>query len=558
MFAIILKNLFRMEKGATAKMATKTKVGTYIFLGIVFVFLEVLLSMAMYRLGVFSKGKVAMPLLLLMVALMVLELIFSLSMMISIVCGKNYNSVYLTLPVKMSTVCLADLLYVYIHSLAIFVALAFIPYVCLGIAGGMGVVYYVSFIFAGIIGPALPILLAMLVALIVGFVSSFFKRNSLVMGILVALFACAFVGLYLWVCLAEGSVDASVAEADALNYMLQSMMNTMRSIAPYILPIYALTSFASGESFFSMSGGGAIALELLSFIGISLALFALTALVMIPFFNSIAHRSLEHKKNTKVTQKKDYGTRSIPKALMIQDLKRTFRSPQIMINYVLLPFICILLSVMFSIMIKPEPGEMVEGIESVLSVTIYMLIILCSGIFSMSAASTAFSREGKSYKMLKSLPVSAWQVMVSKAIPIFLIACGTSIVSFVIAACLSYLDIVQLILFFVATTLCNLFVVFNAIEGDCKKPNYDWNDITQLVKGTSRKSMNMIKLLVGTLAVMILFYGTICMLPMVFPENGVVIKAVAWPIILVGLLVLTIWQIKHAKKHVDEYWAATE
>ena len=301
-----------------------------------------------------------------------------------IFCPKDHDLLF-SLPVKGTTVVSAKLATLYVLDLVSTLAFLLPCLAAYIVFGGFDLWFFVSFLMMSLFVPLIPILFAAIISAAVSLIASRFRRAKTVGTVLYLLFFGAFM---------FGTMTLSMSTAaDEMQ-----MMALMDSAAEKMLSIYPPASL------FSDGVQGSISSALL-FVGLSLLAFAVVSLVFgkcyAKFHEFFAPRS------QRAAYKIEKRTSGVVMALMKKDMKRYLSSPGLLLNQ----GAGLLMIVVFAVLFPMQFGGEEMGAE--------ILVCMMPYLFAMGAAMTCFtnasiSLEGKTFPMLKSLPVSARTILSSK------------------------------------------------------------------------------------------------------------------------------------------------
>ena len=384
------------------------------------------------------------------------------------------NKLLNSLPFENGVVFVAKFTLTYLGEL-LFSCLVYLP---LTITSGVVLLSYGynidwSFFLVAIINllfiPALPLLLATLISQPVMFVVSRLKRKAIGSSIAMAIFYVAFFVLYFTLVMST----SSIGEEGLFDNEIIGLFVGLKKATIFNYPLVEAIL------------GSKVALNLLIYFGGVLALLAISLLISL-FFYKKALLSNEEGEGKRVVKVKDGENKiySFMKSYMLKDLKMLLHTPQLFINLIML---IVLPSVVLFFMqgaFRADPemvGETMNTDTFIVAMGTYLVSLLsCAG---NPFAYLGFSLEGKNLYMLKSLPVSAKDIIKEKYAFASMV---TLIASAVLAICYPFASGTKNAVAIIGLPV-QAFVTgvsFNAIGlyNDLKKPNLTWTNINEITR----------------------------------------------------------------------------
>jgi ABC-2 type transport system permease protein len=292
--------------------------------------------------------------------------------------------------------------------------------------------------------------------------------------------------------------SGSAAEDEMIGPMFLQTLESVRGIYPPV------GWFADAIMEGSLSSA-------LLFVGASLLAFSVVAIVFGKFYGRI-HEIFRPRSVRRKYKSSEKASNTIL-ALMKKDAKRIVSSSNVFMNQLVGLLMLVVFAVMFSIQDFGAPGEEMGEFFS----------ILFPFVFAMAAAmvndtTTAISLEGKTFPLLKSLPVSP-RVIIRSKLYLHMTFCGPVILICGIAVSIvNGLPLVGAI----ASVIIPLCYAYSAgIVGlliDLKKYKFDWTSEIMIVKN----NLPMVLTMLGGMACSIL--------PMIL---AIVLTTVGIPLVIV-------------------------
>ncbi len=211
------------------------------------------------------------------------------------------------------------------------------------------------------------------------------------------------------------------------------------------------------------------------------------------------------------------------KTVVIKELKMTGRNPAYLLTGYLYPIFMPLLTTFALLFTSSSIVDIKTGDAAVDTFFIFTLVtplMVSLGVSSCAVVTTAISREGADFMLLRVAPVKLESVVKAKKIAGFIVGAGPSLVYVLIGgAILVHLHDLQIwgILYgVVIAALIGIIGVNLHVSRDLKKPNLVWDDEAQMIKsaGGALTLIFLLICLVGGIGIAIL--GTIVTWTMLF------------------------------------------
>lgn len=470
-----LRQQFRARKNTSKK--TMPVWGIYIVLGVVLLPLLAMLFSTFVSAGEFLSEPQYAPYLNAAVtfAITAIELVnvfFGLKSMLGTVYMSNDSDMLLALPLKTVTIFLSKLAVCYIvefFSTLVMLAATLLP---LGIGLSAGAGYFAALIFGAFLIPLISLLAVAILSVPLLLVSNLFRNKGAVGTIIYVLLFGALMALYMWfvVSLGWGTGDFNGADVGA---MLDGILESVSSAAAYLYPNVWLSGAFTAATF----GGwiGNFALFLLS----ALVLLGLTVLLSGKIFLWNMRKSQENAgKGGKKTTYKFAGGNKIS-SLLAADFKNMLRTSSLgfycLTQVVVIP-VCV---VIYCLALKDVGGE--GEMQNLLSMVSRVMLVIM-GPMTCVTASSAVSREGENFYLIKTLPVKPSQYAWAKLI-ISLIFNGAAFALSVVFECIFVkIGIVVGLLDFLTVFCASAGVSAVLVLIDMKNPRLKWTTVQQGLK----------------------------------------------------------------------------
>lgn len=297
--------------------------------------------------------------------------------------------------------------------------------------------------------------LSALLGFFVAAIASRLKNKSIAAAILVVLF----LGVYYFACFRMGNI---------MTALMENAAKIGAFADKYLLFLVWLGEGACGKG-----------LPLLFFSLVVLSLFALLYLILSKTFISISTRKVGEKKAIyrETTARKG----SVSSALLKKEWKRFVGSTTYLLNaglgVLFVPIFTVVLAVKSKDLL-PSLGSM--GLGSATAVLPYLLPALFLSMNAITAPS--ISLEGKTLWMLKTLPVTPWQVLRAKLSLHMLVNAPMGIVASIFLGIWFGLDVFSILLSTLALVAALLLSAFWGLFWGVRRPMLDWTNEAYPIK----------------------------------------------------------------------------
>ena len=379
------------------------------------------------------------------------------------------DQLLLSLPIKKSTVLFIRIFKFYVFEL-IFNSLLFVPLVIAYLRWTpVDYTFFITTFIMIFLLPIIPIILSCVVGFITTSISSRSKFKNLVQIVITTVFLVLV--LYL-------SMN--------LNEFINNIAKHATSINEVITKIYYPAGvYASLAVSFNIK-------DLLIFIFVNISLFILMILVLSKFYFKINSRikgvtTTNHKKSKNDTL--IIKSRSQTSSLIKKEMSTFFNVPVFLINagFGVILFIIAVIAIMLKyddivamLTSGEHPAITIEELTSNLSVIVYYLVMISS--CTTSITSSMISLEGKSFNILKTLPVKSKRILMSKIYASMILTVPAYIIGSLLLIIKLNIGIIESIIILI---LCVLLPFISALIGiiiNIKYPKLDAENATEVVK----------------------------------------------------------------------------
>ncbi len=386
------------------------------------------------------------------------------------------DNLLLSLPIKKSTVLFIRVFKFYVFEL-LYNSLFLIPSIVVyAMYVKPGVIYYLVSIIGLLLFPIIPILISCIVGALITFFSSRFKGKNAVQTILTVIL------LLVIMYFSYNSEN-----------LIMNIAKNASSINDFITKLY----YPAGAYIDLISKFDFI--KLLEFIFVNVLLFII-AIVLIGKTYFKINSSTKAVRTTKTKKGYVIKSSSITRSLIKKELSRFLNSTVFITNagFGLVLFIvgCILLVIKFDslvdMILQVEPTMTVEYIKN--SIPVILFGFICFASFMTSITSSMISLEGKSFNILKSLPVEPFVIVRSKVLTAVLVMIPCILIGDIIVFINFNFTILNILLILIASILLPLLSETIGIIVNLKYPRMDAKNDTEVVK---QSASSMISVFIG-------------------------------------------------------------
>ena len=525
---VFLKTSFSNMNTQMGMPSKSNKIVSKILYVVLFLYLAAIVSLfsggMVESLKIINQQEIFIGLILLVVtAFCVIQTIFS---SINVFYFTKDNEYILPLPLKPYEIILARTNVLIITEYIVTVLIGFIPLLVYGVLTSVSMSYYLLMFVALVLVPILPILLVSIIVMIIMSFAKITKNKNkfqliatiLVLSIVVAL-----------------SLSTTKLQDDITNEQLAHMLveaNGMVDLLKGYFPTldYAINSLTSDSIVVAL-------FELLKVL-----VFTISGVIVYVFiaqkiyFKGLVGNlfsSSSKKKNIKINTKK-YNNSKLYKSYISKEFKCLIRNPvffmQCLLPAILIPLLMIVMVILQ--MKNSITSQMSEQLNSFNGNTFIVACVILGVIqfFSMFIyiAITAISRDGKNAIFMKYIPVSLYKQYIYKCIPNIVMGSITSIISIVVANIILKLDMLMIVLVFIAAIIMNVAESIILIIIDLKRPKLEWDSEYAVVK----QNFNLIfPMIISMIAIFIIILAGV-FLTNINVYIGIIILSLIFAIIL--------------------------
>ncbi len=374
--------------------------------------------------------------------------------------GQKGYDILASMPIRPSSIVFSRFICAYITYL-IFAFVVIIPGVVVyGICVNPNPLFYLFSIIGALFVPAIPLVISTLLGSFVFAISCRMKNKSLIQTIFMVLIV--FGGILFSFTAGNSTTQTPPAQIAELANAIATLINKI-----YIPASWFNKAVAQNDI-----------LSLLLFIGVSIAVVAVTVLIVSKFFNAIVRAifSFQTKNNYKISA---MYSRGLLKSLYVREIKRYFSSSIYVTNTIIGPVMAVVISIALCVV---GADKIISFLPLELNLLEILPLFVCAILCTMTTTSTAISMEGKQFWVIKSLPVPTKTLLDAKILlnlTLLLPAYAVCVITLCIAFTPSFIQIVWLI---IIPLVFLLFSVVCGITINLKWHSFDWENETTVVK----------------------------------------------------------------------------
>ncbi len=385
------------------------------------------------------------------------------------------DNLLFSLPIKRRTVLFIRIFKFYVFELLYNSLFLFPAMIIYAINVNVGISYYIVSLFMLLLLPIIPIVISCLIGGFISNTSSKFKFKNMAQVIVTTLLLLII--LY-------------------FSFNMENILSNFTNNASYINSV--ITSLYYPANAYVKMATNFKVVDLIIFIVINLLIFIIGIYIMNIRYFKINSKVKEEKV---ISKKKNYNIKvNSPRVSLIKkELNKFFNTPVFIINagFGLVLFIIgiTLICFKFDSLVN---GIIVDGELSINEIKSYIPIILygfiCFTSFMTSITSSMISLEGKSFNILKSLPIKSTFIIVSKVATAVLIMIPVILLGDIIMFIRFSFNIVEILMIIIGSIILPLVSETIGILVNLKYPKMDAENDTEVVK---QSMSSMISVFIG-------------------------------------------------------------
>ncbi len=471
-------------------------------------------------------------------------LFFGISTYMQVMYLSNDKNILSTLPVTSAEIFISKILTVTAMEMVVDAMLVIPTTIVTAIA--LAKIGYALTVWYFVLIPVALITLPLLVILLISILSfplmkfySFLKKHQtvgaiIIVALIVGLMLAIYIPLYSHIGAnseANYDVDGNPIEyteeeqAQMDSDFTNGMMEQLGGVGKYSFHTLALSKAMFNDH---------AALNLLIYLGITLGAFAIGIALSIWLYGSIVQSLDENTSISVAGNKKVYTETSLTKSLLQREIRTTTRDMSKFINflmaYVMGPAMVFVMIFIMSMNSKGSGEDTMKYINAFSrGFALGYALFMVGG--ANAAASVGFSLEGKSFAILKTMPVSGLDIFKAKSRFLDICSLISMAVCTVIAAIMTKFNIIDIIGYFVSGGIVVVSMNSYSLLRDLKKPKLDW----VIIKDITKNNMSTLIPLLVSLPIALVAFA----MPFVavFIPNQYAGSAAMWGVMLVGAVI---------------------
>lgn len=402
------------------------------------------------------------------------------------------NQLLSSLPIKSSVVFAVKFTMAYLSELIISAIFTLPILLTFGITSAVlgspvGAGFYILTILSVFLLPILPLLLISILSIPLMYIISYLKKRNVAKIIVSVILALVLVGVYFGFMMMSmgngGEVPDGESDAVIIN---ENLANMLRGGAKAGIMNSCLIKAMVGENAFVNF--------IIYFAGL-VGIFAIAVILSSLFYRKGVSVLLEEgtgkkskKKNKKATQTVAYSFR---KSFLIKDIKTIIGTSQLLVSMIVGIIFAPLMVVFFNLTgmsgIEMEEGETFTLVNELFMVGLVVYIVTIMGGSTNAFAMNAFSLEEKNFAILKTMPISPKDVVLSK-----LINSNVSTVIMSVLAAIAYIatshfhNVIIGLLILITLLVGGLGTSSLSLYYDLKNPKFNFGNINELTKNNKK------------------------------------------------------------------------
>ncbi len=456
----LIKVLFKQNyrRGKNADRSKKGKIGMALLYVFCFVVLAPYLIISLISLSSFAINANAGReyLSILMLSIQTMALIFGTYSLVNVIFFSKDNEIISSLPIPTRRVFVAKFMFVTIQELVIAAVVGLAGVGIYGYMSGAVISFYLLGSAAVLVSPIIAIAFSSIIVFPIILICAVLRKSPILSGGVIALLFGGGMYLYMHFILGISSGMTNSNMDNAILFLFEMVADKL-----FFNMIVADVVFLTSNWIVSL------AYTALLYVGMFLLALVVTSLV----YNKGVSLSIEKQASKEIQSTNNQN--SVLKAMIIRDFKSIVRFP-------ILLFTCVAQIITSPLMVYVMAKMYSDGMDSMQFTMTFMMgtMFVCGMNYF---ASTSFTRENDSFNILKTLPVSVNQIVVSKLIIAYICSVITSIVT--VAVCLISGMSVVLSSLLLAYFLClSLGICAWQIRCDLDKPKLGWSNVNEGMK----------------------------------------------------------------------------
>lgn len=379
--------------------------------------------------------------------------------------SKDYE-LLCSLPFSKNQIFIVKLLSLYVYGYIYVFFFMLIPMIVYFWKCGFDFVVLILVFLETLVVPLFTIMVSSLVAMIVTYISSFFKSKSLVQIVLYMLMMIVVLGVSAFV----ENPESSIMDMNAITQLIKQ----------YAYPVYC----------FMLSVKDASINYAMQLVGMVVGVFAIYVVIFARFFDRINKALFRTKTKIVKLNDKSYSSNSVSMTLFKRELKRYVQSPIYVMNTCVGPLM-LFIGAIVALVQSNELGQIVNLVGGemtmlVLAISMALLLML------VTTSCCSISLEGKYLWISKSLPVSIMDLFKSKLMLSVVVEYPLALVSLIMYGVALKIDFTSLVLYAFFLLLVSMYASFLGLIVNLHLPKLDYLNEAAVVKQSAATSVFML------------------------------------------------------------------
>lgn len=420
---------------------------------------------------------------------------FAVANIISTLYLSKDNELLMVLPVTFNQLFVSKIMILYVSDL-MFSLLYILPiFLTLGFLGSLPFTYFLVVLLFLPILPLLPIAIASVISIPIMFVIKYFKRHVIVSIIFIlAVVATLFIVYMNVVSKISGAFNIADKQIETALKLNNDIIEIGSSIPAY--NYLAKSMFSFKYIYFPVI-----------FLVVAFTLMCGCFLLIKPFYYKIATITTENNSTIKSKYKK-FKKRKPYNELLLNEIRQVFRSPSYIFQYFLFPLFMPLIvftydKLLVSIAVNQAGQDMILGS--------HVLVLTIIALMSNTISSTAISKEGGTFYIAKTTPISFYTQVAAKVSFNAIFTLGAVFITTIISLIFSNLNVVPILITSLSVMILSLGHIMHSFDLDLQNPVLDWYDnseISTIGKNTTKSIIYALALAV-VMCLILTFLGTL-------------------------------------------------
>ncbi len=373
---------------------------------------------------------------------------------------KNSFDIISSLPLSDGAVVFSRFLRMYIESLIISSLIMLPGIIVYAVMVLPNVMFYIYALFGIVAAPLVPVAIATAVGALITGIASRMKHRSIAEAVLSMLLVIGILSL---------TSSTSGMEDEMTEEMIMQAVGSISDILGKVYPPAVMFGNA-------VVNGNVI--DLVLFLGISVAAFVVVALIVTLNFRGICRRL--HSTSAKHSYKmQEQHQTSLYKALVLREAKRYFSSSVYVTNTIIGPILAVAMCVAF---IFVDVNTLLPEMPISININVALPFVFAAVLCMMNPSACSVSLEGKQWWIAMSLPLSAKDIINGKLLFSLSLLLPFYLVSEVIVMATQSFDIAERIWFVLVPALSAVFSCVFGIFVNIKLPKMQWESEVDVVK----------------------------------------------------------------------------